>query len=176
MKTIWDIFRVLLLWLGILLCLFGCYNSKVAQRQVDKAILKEPQVAATELRKAFPCIILAKVDTVINNRDTTIYLECPDIIPDTLLLHDTTNITNTITNTKTIKVPVHLPVQTITVTKYVKDSAEGMIIVSQVQQINDLKLSDAKHKGSSDKWFWIAMGLLVIIGVGVYFKVVSFFK
>ena len=84
MKTTWDIFRVLLLWLGIVCLLSGCYNSKVAQRQVDKAILKEPQVAATELRKAFPCVILTKVDTVINNKDTTIYFECPEIYPDTL--------------------------------------------------------------------------------------------
>lgn len=44
--------------------LFGCYTDKKATKQVTKAILQKPVIAAELTRKAFPCITTGEVKTV----------------------------------------------------------------------------------------------------------------
>src|SRR4051794_33434030 len=98
--------------------LFSCYGPKKAQRQVSKALVKQPTVVAKIARDAFPCVPI-RFDTTITDHDTTVVIECPDFsseegddyfsTPDTMVKRNVI--------TRIVKVPVTLPVQTITITR-----------------------------------------------------------
>jgi len=146
----------------------SCNPAKIAMRQVDHAILTQPAIAAAELRKAFPCTILSKIDTVINNHDTTIWVECPGAVHDTLTDVLTDTINHTIVKTNTIRVPVTLPIQVKTVTKYVKDSADNAVYEGRIATLTkDLE----KYRGRSEKrgalnlWLIIACAVLLVLNI-----------
>lgn len=106
--------------------LLGCYTSKKAGRDLDKAMAKKPAIAAEKCSTWFP--VIEKTDTV-----TTVELlevECP---PDTVTQiwidekHDTIVLTK-IGKTKFVKSPA--VTKTITITK--PDGAKEAVLQSKV--------------------------------------------
>lgn len=162
-------------WLIPVTILASCYGPKQAKKQVDRAILEQPGVAAAELRKAFPCVIINS-DTTTITKDSLVYVDCPDSTIITEVWHDTLNQRDTITNrtVRVVRVPVHLPVKTQVVTKYIKDGADEAVIKGLHEQLNAITLKNSQNKGRGDKWFWIAMGLLALHGVWIFLKLKSF--
>ncbi len=163
-----------------LISVISCYGPKQAKKQVDRAILEQPGTAAAELRKAFPCTQLAKTDTTVILTDSVVYVDCPQdyapVTPDTTITVVNNIKVDSMTRfgtTRIVKVPVHLPVKTQVVTKYIHDNTDDAIIKDLAGRLEAMTLQDAKHKGSSDKWFWIAMGELAIIGIGIFLKLKS---
>lgn len=184
-----------------LITLASCYNERVAVKQVDKAILEHPNAAAHELRKAFPCIespIVHIVDSADYKlwRDSVLAINAfyeellKNIIPDTVInnvvVSDSERVTQLMNNIEGFRKVILAKSEQIkklniaisdfkpihdTVKVFVKDSAAEAIILAQKDEISTLRTSDAKNKGKSDKWFWIAMAELVLIAVGVYLKV-----
>lgn len=180
--------------------LLGCYNSKVATKQVDRAILEHPKEAATELRKAFPCI-----ETPIKFiTDSTGYRQWkdsvdklnefygellahiePSTIVDTLIVPDSVKVKQLLNNIEGFKKLVSAKDEQIkrlnraisnvatvhdTIKYFVKDSAADQIIISQKAEIAELKLQNATNKGKKNMWFWICMGLLAIDGMYLFSK------
>jgi len=154
--------------LGLLLLYVcnSCYTESKAIKQAEKAINKKPLAVLPIFRDKFPCIT-TKSDTTIINTDTTIWVDCPDTASekDYFTVHDTIikKVNNVIT--KTIKVPVTLPVKTMYITKEVED-------LSRIAEMG-IKLNEQKHinkkQGESlafyKKGYFIAISLLLILAV-----------
>ena len=113
----------LMLLIMIMMALIGMvscskYTLPIAEQQVNKAYLTYTPMVATKTRAWFPCID-KKVDTVITQKDSLIYIDCPDISNGTAADYagvDTVYKTVTkVTPGKTVRVPVYLPVKTITI-------------------------------------------------------------
>lgn len=141
------------------------YTEQVAETQSKKALVYHPKVIAKIARDAFPCIE-KKVDTVITQKDSLIYIDCPDITNGTATDYagvDTIYKTVTkVTPGKTIKVPVYLPVKTITIEKKIEDSAkikqlnDGLMAsVNETAKANE-KVEALQNKiEKKNKWLWI---------------------
>ncbi len=147
----------------VLLLLTGCYTDKKATNDVTKAILKKPAIAADLTRKAFPCIT-TNVDTFITSLDTTILVDCPDTSSTQYFtLHDTTFIKGK-EIIKTIKVPVKVTLPAKEIVKYVKDSAD-IIVINTKLNIADKKIEEleGKVKNKNKYILWLII-LSVILG------------
>lgn len=154
-----------------LLC--GCYTEKKAQKQVDKAVKHQPEIAAETLRKAFPCI--TKVDTVvkIDTGYDFIEIQCPDtpqpvVKVDTVIIDRKTKEKVYLTG-KIVRVGA--PKETITITKLVKDSAEIFLLNKQIKDLTDGKLIDNQKIKNRNKWI---LWLLVALIISVLFNVIKF--
>ena len=162
------------------IALFSCYNTKTAIKQTNHALVFFPAVVAKIARTAFPCISL-KSDTVITNIDTVVIVDCPDFKePDSVQIkvHDTVKIGRT-----TIKVPVTLPIRTITILKVVEDSAKIKMLQSGIDA-RDLTIAKLQKDNGSlneaikrkNKWIlylWLAVALSI---VGIILKLLIKFK
>ena len=117
----------------IISCFTGCYTSKKAEQQVNKANDKFPDVVAKLARDKYPCTDLLKPDTAILYKDTTVYIDCPDSIPATfeVIRRDTVN--NTVV--RTVRVPVTFPVKTVYIDRWYEDSAKLKLMASQVASV-----------------------------------------
>lgn len=151
-------------YLVFILLLVGCYTEKKAVKQADKAIQEYPKAVGESFRKAFPCVTTA-ADTVhdISYRDTII--EVPVTIVDSVVKYDTAFFNNVVI--KKIKVPQ----KTVTITKYIKDSAEiwqcQLLLEESTLQKNQLleeiEKRDAKI-GGLKKWkLWLTIPYLIFI-------------
>ena len=56
--------------------LISCNPSKRAERTQRKLISEKPEVVLPIIREAFP-VPVVQIDTLVQYRDTTIYVECP---------------------------------------------------------------------------------------------------
>jgi hypothetical protein len=159
--------------IALLALSIGCYGPQQAARQVDRAILEQPAVAAGELRRAFP-FATGHTDTVTVTQDSLVLIDCPEMatVHDTVInsLHDT------LITVRHIKVPVHLPVEIRYITQYVKDKADSVVILSLQADLNRIRLADAVHKGLSDKWKWIAICCMILLGAGIVLRIKSMIK
>lgn len=172
------LFGFYLFFILVLILLGGCYTAKKASDQVDKAILKYPDVAATELRKAFPCKVVNK-DTIYTLGDTTIEVNCPETyISDTVYNHTHDTIVSIEYKNKTVKVPVTLPVKTVTIVQQVKDETCEPIIKGLQDKVAQLTTDKEHYIGKFNMWKWIAIGLMCLIGLyiilWIVYKVKSF--
>lgn len=167
---------ILLIVAGIVV--FSCYNTKKAEQQTNRALLNYPAVVATIARNSFPCISL-KSDTTITQIDTIVVIDCPDVvIKDSVQVHDTIKTGRTF-----IKVPVTLPIRTITILKIVEDSAKIKILQSGIdmRNITIIKLqSDNANQSEAirrkNKWIlylWLAVALSL---VGIILKLILKYK
>ena len=100
------------------------YTELTATKDVNRAYVNHPKVVAKIARDAFPCIE-KKNDTLINYRDSLVYIECPEISTATPIDYLGTD-TVVITKSKTVRVPIYMPIKTVTVTKFIEDSAKIM--------------------------------------------------
>jgi len=120
----------------VIMCFNSCYNAQKATEQVNKADSKFPEIVAKLARDKYPCTDLLKPDTLVTIKDSLVFVdvECPDsITTETIVKTDTLN--NVIT--KTIRVPVNMPIQIRTITKWFEDSAKlklAAISLNNLQQ------------------------------------------
>jgi len=152
--------KYLLLILILIPELTGCYTQKKATEQVEKANDKFPAIVAKLSRDKYPCTDLLKPDTTIIYEDSIILveIECPDV-PTEVIRVDTVN--NVIT--RTVRVPVNMPVQIRTVTKWYEDSAKLKLFTLQVESLQadtaSLRQETVKLSGkvsSRNKWLlWL---------------------
>jgi len=147
-------------YLLLIFILTGCYTQKKATEQVEKANDKFPEVVAKLARDKYPCKDLLKPDTTTIYQDSLIFVEveCPDV-PTEVIRIDTVN--NVIT--RTVRVPVNMPVQIRTVTKWYEDSAKLKLFTLQVESLQadtaSLRQETVKLYGkvsSRNKWLlWL---------------------
>jgi len=144
------------------------YTPQVAEKQLTKAYLTYKPLVATTTRGWFPCIV-TKNDTIIGYKDSLIYIDCPDVstsTPADYLGTDTVYLNKVVTQNKVVKVPVYLPVKTVTVVQKIEDSAK---IFSLNDAVNDALNDAAKLKAKvakKNKWLlYLLTGLLASLGV-----------
>ena len=135
-------------------------SCSTAQELMDKAEKKDPAIVAKLARDKYPCKDLLKPDTTTIYQDSIILveIECPDV-PTEVIRVDTVN--NVIT--RTVRVPVNMPVQIRTVTKWYEDSAKLKLFTLQVESLQadtaSLRQETVKLSGkvsSRNKWLlWL---------------------
>lgn len=164
----------------VIMCFPRCYTADKAQQQVNKADSKFPDIVAKLARDKYPCKDLLKNDTAVIFKDTTIYIDCPDnsvtqTNPFEVVRTDTINKVIT----KTVRVPVTLPVRTAYITKWYEDSAKIKLYVSALNKANteNEKLKETVVKQdkkiankNKENWIWriIALALLVWQGIKLW--------
>lgn len=149
-----------LIAMAFISALTGCYTQKKATEQVEKANDKFPAIVAKLARDKYPCKDLLKPDTTTIYQDSIILveIECPEL-PTEVIRVDTVN--NVIT--RTVRVPVNMPVQIRTVTKWYEDSAKLKLFTLQVESLQadtaSLRQETVKLSGkvsSRNKWLlWL---------------------
>jgi hypothetical protein len=127
--------------------LTGCskYTLPMAEKEVNKAYLTYPPMVATKTRDWFPCIVNKK-DTIITYVDSLIYIDCPSVIngnANEYISSDTVYIKQIVTQNKVVKVPVYLPIKTITVIQKIEDSAK-------IFQLNDALLTSTNETANAN--------------------------
>lgn len=157
-------------YLLIILLFTGCYTQKKATEQVEKANDKFPAVVAKLARDKYPCTDLLKPDTTTIYQDSIILveIECPDV-PTEVIRVDTVN--NVIT--RTVRVPVNMPVQTRYITKWYQDSAQVYLLNRDLEaaKFANTKLADENvilskkaNRRGIENWFWrIFAGILAFL-------------
>lgn len=159
-------------YLIFILLFSSCYNAQKATDQVNKADNKYPEIVAKLARNKYPCTDLLKNDTAVIFRDTTVYVDCPDtaqIATYETIRTDTVNRTIT----KTIRVPVTLPIRTQVITKWFEDSAKLKLADITMDRVRaDLQKIKTDFDATQDKlktrtkylWWLLALciGLLVL--------------
>ena len=171
------IFGIILL----ILIIAGLSACTTAEKLTYKAISKDKAKVAEITRAEFPCTT-TKADTVISTKDSLIWIECPDNTvvtaadytgPDTV-----TRIIRLPGSVRTVRVPVTLPVKTVTIVQKVEDSAK--IYVLQAATLK-LQADNGKLRGkvhSRNTWLkWLIIALLISAGLNfIQFKRKLFFK
>lgn len=166
---------VLFLFGLFMLCAFvsSCskYTQTTATEQTQKALIKYPLVVAKVARDNFPCVT-QKNDTIIAYNDSLIYVDCPSIVNGTTQDYngtDTVYLNKVVTKNNVVKVPVYLPVKTVTVTKTIEDSAKiFQLNNSLLQSVNETaKANDKIEKlefkiANKNKWLYIFLAAFLI--------------
>lgn len=157
-------------WLLILLLFSGCskYRPEDAMKDLNRANEKQPQVVADYVNKNFPCKI--KADTIVKTKLEYKYMDviCPPA--DSLNSGDTVYIdkVKTIYKNSVVKKVVALPSKTITITKYVEDSAKikSLTLANSQAQAELKKCTDKKDKSAEwNKWLIICLACSIILNV-----------
>lgn len=154
-------------YLLIILLFTGCYTQKKATEQVEKANDKFPAVVAKLARDKYPCKDLLKPDTTTIYQDSIILveIECPDV-PTEVIRVDTVN--NVIT--RTVRVPVNMPVQVRTITKWYEDSAAVYLLTKDLESAKfantkltdeNVSLSSKVARKSKENWIWRIIAIIL---------------
>lgn len=152
-------------YLLILLILAGCSSAK---ELMDKAEKKDPAIVAKYARDKYPCTDLLKPDTAIIYQDSVVYIDCPE----NTTMFETVR-TDTVNNviTKIVRVPVNMPVQVKTITKWYEDSAKlkiaserAMVYEKSIQKLQTScdKLEGKVARKSKENWIWRIIALVLI--------------
>jgi len=154
-----------------LILLFALASCSTAKELLDKAEKKDPAIVAQYARDKYPCTDLLKPDTAIVYQDSLIFVdvECPEVgQPAEVLRIDTVN--NIIT--RTVRVPVNMPVQTKVITKWYEDSAKLKLYRLQVEGLQkdtatlraarDTYQAKAQRRGK-ENWIWRAIATVLIL-------------
>jgi hypothetical protein len=171
-----DILKWLVVALSIAITFLfsGCTTAKKIERKIGIYNVKKPAVVAEMTRRLYPCTVLLKTDTITTTKDSTVWVECPDMPTNGTQTDyagaDTVQVVRYATKTqiKTVRVPVTLPVVTKTVNRWFEDSAK--IFVAQ-KQVQDKQKEIEKLTGKLEKrnkwflWLLLALGLSVVVNV-----------
>ena len=95
-------------YLSIIL-LFGLYACYSPGKAIQKAYDNAPEKVAEFTRDKFPCAELS-ADTTVIYRDSVVMIECPDFAGYRYCSSPGYKV---VTNTKTVRVPVTLPIEQI---------------------------------------------------------------
>ena len=151
------------------------YTLPKAEYQVNKAYLTYPPMVAGKTRDWFPCIV-NKTDTIITYVDSLIYIDCPSVVngnANEYISSDTVYIKQIVTQNKVVKVPVNLPIKTITVIQKVEDSAKifhlnDAILTStnETAKANDsIEKLEAKIAKKNKYLLYLLIALLASLGI-----------
>ena len=151
------------------------YTLPMAEKQVNKAYLTYPPMVADKTRDWFPCIV-NKRDTIITYVDSLIYVDCPSVFNGTAneyISSDTVYIDKIVTQNKVVKVPVYLPIKTITVIQKVEDSAKIFVLNDVIQAVynetaminDDKEKLEAKVAKKNKYLLYLLIALLASLGV-----------
>lgn len=152
---------------------FSCskYTEQLAEKDLTKAYVNYPVKTAEKTRGWFPCIT-KQSDTVLVTKDSTVYIDCPDL---PTIIHEPGS-TDTIIVHNIVKVPVNLPVRTQVITKYIEDSAKIKTMQSTIDEKDKAAARDEvtikvlqnnldEMKSKRDKWrtrFFILAGIFAV--------------
>lgn len=143
-------------YLFALILLSSCYTAKKAEKQLDKAIAEYPAMAAEKTRDRFPCITTAetvRTDTVYELID----VECPpsgiDTFKTVITVPDTVY-KDRLTILKAGKQTVYIPAKTVTVTKYIEDSAKIFLAIKDKEKAVKEYEDEHDRRKSLLMWFW----------------------
>lgn len=127
---------------------------------MEKAYAKDAAAVADFARENFPCTDLLKNDTTFIIQDSTIYIDCPETkAADYFTVYNTDTVWQKIT--KTVKVPVNLPVKTFTITRYWEDSAKIKRLTTDSNSCN-ADLNTTKQKLSKrTTYLWALLALCI---------------
>jgi hypothetical protein len=119
-----------LVFLILFINIVGCFSLHKAEKLTKKIYNEYPEVIAKVARDKFPCKI-NKLDTIVNYKDSTIWIDCPDSVIEKVTL---LNVIDTILIYKKIKikVPVNLPVKTITIVKEIEDLSKIVVLDTEL--------------------------------------------
>ena len=149
--------------------LTGCVTEKKVIKQGIRSINLYPEKMLSIFRGQYPCVDVNKADTVIVNTDTIIWIDCPDTIPASqyFTLHDTI-VRKVQLPAKTIRVPVTLPVKTVTIVKEIEDLSR--IVEKDIQLNEKQKKVDGLQKSNDrwKKWFFI---LAATFGIAIFLRI-----
>ena len=158
------------LCLALVLCLGSCskYNDQEALKQLAKANTLQPKTTADFVIEHFPCN--TKSDTIVQTKVDYKYIDvvCPPI--DSSSLSDTIYLDKikVVTKTSIIKRTIALPSKTITITKYVEDSAKikSLSLANSQTQEEIKKCGDKKDKLADwNKWLIICLACSVLLNI-----------
>lgn len=158
--------------------LFSCsrYTEPTALKQTTKANDKYPESIAKLVRSWYPCTT-TETNTVIEKRDSIIYIDCPDLPVivhepnDTIYLDHAANNTVYSPQIKTVRVPVHLPIEIRYITKWVEDSAKIFVLTNDlktlVKKADDLQVRVDTMTDKRD--YWRVRFFVLLAGIVIYF-------
>jgi hypothetical protein len=151
----------------VIMCFSRCSTP---EKLITRALSKDSAAVAKVTRDLFPCTEVLRPDTAIMYVDSVVYVDCPDTTrpsPYEVYRTDTVLLAGQV---RTIRVPVHVPVQIRTVTRYYEDSAKIFLFRKQVERLQgdtaQLKKNLTSMTGNRNwyrKWFFIELGLLLIL-------------
>lgn len=148
--------------IGLLILCAILLSCTTPRQMVEKAYAKDPNAVAEIARDKFPCTVLLKTDTTTMVRDSVVFIDCPEQPAQPGQIYHDTLINVVPGGFRTVRVPVHMPIETRYVNKYFEDSAKIRLITADrdkyASQINRLTGS----RGWYRKWFW----WLVVICIG----------
>lgn len=160
-----DLWAILLIGVCLAILLFGCSTP---QQLMDKAERKNPSIVAQYARDKYPCNDLLRPDTAVIWKDSLIYIDCPE--PEPPAGNDYQKPGDTVTvvkwmpgTTRTVRVPVSIPVKSQLVTRWYEDSAK--IKISQVainqckKEAEQLQNDNTRLQGkvankTTENWIW----------------------
>jgi len=152
---------ILVLLAGFLILCAILLSCTSAKKMVEKAYAKDPNAVAEIARDKFPCTVLLKTDTTTMVRDSVVFIDCPEQpIQPGQIFHDT--LINVVSGgVRTVRVPVHLPIEIKYVNRYFEDSAKIRLITADrdkwAGKVDRLEGSLAWYR----KWFWWLLVLLI---------------
>ena len=174
-KWVW----LILLLIIVVAIISGCTT---AEKLLDKAERKDAAIVAKYARDKFPCTDLLKPDTSVVYKDSLVFveIECPEVMPDSVLLIKTDTVKNTII--KTIKVPVNIPIQIKYITKWYEDSAKLKLYDVALNKANTaneklqatvISQDNKIARKTKENWIWRAIALCLMAWQGwkIYRKI-----
>jgi len=151
-----ELKKVLKIYSLLALLLTGCYKPMDALRDIYKAEMRYPKVVSDYVGEHFPCN--PRTDSLI--KIDTLYKDIEVICPPSDTLYDTINQIATKIITRPVKKYISIPSKTITITKYVQDSAKirSLSLANSQTQLELKKCSEQKEKKSN--WIlWLVIAL-----------------
>lgn len=168
----WSIL-ILLVYFAVA-SLTGCSTAK---ELLDKAEKKDPAIVAQYARDKFPCTDLLKPDTLVVFGDTLVWVECPDTATQIVSFVDTLVKPG---STRTVRMPVTLPMQTRYITNWYEDSAKlklgALELTRSMKEIQDLKDQLKTMTGSRNwyrRYFWWLIVAVVLLGIFSAYKILK---
>ena len=190
-----------LLLLVFAILFFGCYNSRKAISDTDKALLKFPTETLTHIHELYPCaekpivtirdsadyfIWKNKVDSLNHYYDSLVESFAPQIEYDTLLITDSAKLVQCGLNNGGLKKVIAAKDEKIkqlnrvinndptihdTTKVFLDDSLSHKLVLTQKDEISTLKLSVSDWKGKAHTREWIIWFLLLVIATYIGFRI-----
>ena len=149
-----------------LVVLGSCYTPNKANKALNKANDKFPDVVAKFTRDKYPCITKS-LDTTYKVDTTYEYVnvDCPDYTTP-VIIRDTIKSVTILPKTVTKQVRVAVPQRTQTINHYIEDSAKIKVMASEnIKCSEDLK-DKTKQSTHRLKWiWWLVIALIISIFV-----------
>ena len=165
-KNFWLYVIITLSFLIWIASMTGCYTPQKANRQALRAITTHPATVLPTFRSLYPCVT-TRQDTFVTVTDTIINIDCPDTTAGREYTDSIYTRTDTLYRTRTVSIPVRVPVQTRTIVKTVEDSAKLKEAALREQRLfTEREQATKREQATADKlskarrtrnWLWVAV-------------------